>query len=83
MRRMLAVACAEDIVPNAMTVIFLRVQRRDDRHCGSEGGPVILPVFKTGEWQVRPVTGAFDSHTLPPKSLRSPMIARSKIFAQG
>jgi len=66
MRRMLAVACAEDIVPNAMTVIFLRVQRRDDRHCGSEGGPVILPVFKTGGRHLRDVFGEFDSHTLPP-----------------
>lgn len=27
---------------------------------------MIVPVFKTGEWQVCPVTGAFDSHTLPP-----------------
>jgi hypothetical protein len=27
---------------------------------------VILPVFKTGDRQVRPVDGAFDSHTLPP-----------------
>jgi hypothetical protein len=27
---------------------------------------VILPVFKTGEWHLRGVTGAFDSHTLPP-----------------
>ena len=27
---------------------------------------MILPVFKTGERQVRPVFGAFDSHTLPP-----------------
>ena len=27
---------------------------------------MILPVFKTGERQVRPVSGAFDSHTLPP-----------------
>jgi len=27
---------------------------------------VILPVFKTGERRVRPVAGAFDSHTLPP-----------------
>jgi hypothetical protein len=50
------VACG---VPNAM-------RGRDNRHCGSEGGPVILPVFKTGERQVRPVSGAFDSHTLPP-----------------
>jgi hypothetical protein len=33
---------------------------------GSAWGPVILPVFKTGARQVRPVVGAFDSHTLPP-----------------
>ncbi len=29
---------------------------------------MILPVFKTGERRVRPVSGAFDSHTLPPIS---------------
>jgi hypothetical protein len=26
----------------------------------------MLPVFKTGERQVHPVSGVFDSHTLPP-----------------
>jgi len=26
----------------------------------------MLPVFKTGERRVHPVSGVFDSHTLPP-----------------
>lgn len=33
---------------------------------GSAWCPVMLAVFKTVEWQVNPVTGVFDSHTLPP-----------------
>ena len=40
---------------------------------GSAGGPVILPVFKTGARHLRGVVGVFDSHTLPP--LFTPRIA--------
>ena len=31
----------------------------------------MLPVFKTGERQVHPVSGVFDSHALPPFSFCS------------
>ena len=35
---------------------------------GSAWGPVILPVFKSGDSALREPSGGFDSHTLPPKS---------------
>jgi len=39
----------------------------------------MLPVFKTGERQAQPVSGVFDSHTLPPSlSMRRMPVCRLK-----
>jgi len=35
----------------------------------------MLPVFKTGERQVHPVSGVFDSHALPPIFFFNALIA--------